>query len=125
MLALGLALFLLLVAWWADTQRIPGIFQALCAYPGGDKVGHFCFYGVLGFLGAKAWRRPLRLGRLGWLGRLSLVWGLAPAVLIAFLEEASQFLFPHRSPDWQDLAAGLLGIALAALLTAKGPLRNR
>jgi len=117
--ALLFFLFLLLVVWWADTQRIPGIFRALCDYPGGDKVGHFSLYGIFAFLGAKAWRRPLRVGRR------SLPMGLFPAALMATLEETSQLFFPSRTPDLLDLGAGFLGIALAALLATRGPLRNR
>jgi len=119
LVALVFFLFLLCVVYWADTQRIPRIFRALCDYPGGDKGGHFSLYGIFAFLGAKAWRRPFRLGRL------TLPLGLLPSAIMATLEETSQLFFSHRSPDFLDLGAGFLGIGLAALLVAKGPLRNR
>jgi VanZ family protein len=119
LVALVFLVFLFCVTYWADTQRIPGIFRALCAYPGGDKVGHFSLYGIFAFLGAKAWRRPFRLGRH------PLPLGLLPSALMATLEETSQLFFSHRSPDFWDLGAGFLGIASAALLVARGPLRNR
>jgi hypothetical protein len=119
LIAIAFLCFLLLVAYWADVQRLPWIFTAICDYPGGDKAGHFGLYGTLAFLGAKAWRRPLRIARL------SLPAGVLPAALLATVEEASQLFIPGRSAGWLDLGAGFLGIGVAALLTTVGPLRNR
>jgi polysaccharide biosynthesis protein VpsQ len=118
LVAVGFLLFLLLVAVWADTQRVPWIFRAICNYPGGDKVGHFGLYGMFSFLGAKAWRRPLRFAGL------SLPWGALPAALLAALEETSQLFFAGRRPDLLDLGAGFLGVGLGALTATIGPLRN-
>lgn len=117
--ALGFLLFLLLVVVWADLDRMPGLFHALYDYPGGDKVGHFGLYGMFAFLGAQAWRRPLRL-RWG-----AVPAGVLPAVLLATLEETSQLFFATRSAEWMDLGAGLLGIGVAVLLVTIGPLRRR
>ena len=111
----GALLFFLLVVVWADSERLPPILRALYDYPGGDKVGHFGLYGWLAFLGAKAWRRPLRLGPL------PLPAGALPAVLLAAFEELSQLFFPARSADWLDLGAGFSGIAVAVLLASAGP----
>ena len=119
LVAITFLLFLLLVAYWADTQRMPWILVAMCDYAGGDKAGHFGLYGMFAFLGAKAWRRPLRLASL------SLPAGVLPAAMLATLEELSQLFFPSRSADWLDLGAGFLGICVAALLATVGPLRNR
>lgn len=106
-LALGFFAFLLLVAVAADTGRLPQIVEQACGFPGGDKVGHFGLYGMMGFLGAMAWPRPLR-------ARWPLARGLVPATILACVEELSQIWVPGRSADWFDLGAGLLGIALAA-----------
>jgi VanZ family protein len=119
LVAVAFLLFLLLVVYWADRERIPRVFTDMCNYPGGDKLGHLGLYGMFAFLGAKAWRRPLRLARL------SLPAGLLPAALLASLEELSQLFVPGRSADWLDLGAGFLGIGAAALLATVGPLRNR
>jgi hypothetical protein len=110
LIAVGFLLFLVLVALCADTQRIPGLFRALCDYPGGDKVGHFGLYGMCAFLGAKAWRRPLCFAGLAW------PVGMLPAALLATVEETSQLFFPCRSADWLDLGAGFAGIAVATVL---------
>jgi VanZ family protein len=118
-LAISFLLFLLLVVVWADLDRMPRLFRALCDYPGGDKVGHFGLYGMFAFLGAQAWRRPLRL-RWG-----TVPAGVLPAVLLATLEEASQLFFPTRTAEWMDLGAGFLGIGVAVLLVTVGPLRHR
>jgi VanZ family protein len=118
LVALGFTLFILLVAIGADTQRLPQALYALYEYPGGDKVGHFWLYGMLGFLGGKAWRRPL-------CSKLSLPVGVLPAALLAVLEEVSQLFFAGRAADWLDLGAGFAGIGVAVLMVTVGPLRNR
>jgi polysaccharide biosynthesis protein VpsQ len=113
LLALAFLLSLLAVAAAADLGRIPGCLRALYSFPGGDKLGHFGLYGAMGFLGAKAWPRPL-LGE-----RSALVLGLLPPTVLACLEEASQIWLARRSADWLDLGSGLLGIAVAALIVAR------
>jgi VanZ family protein len=119
LVAVAFLLFIVLVAAWADMERMPRLFRVLYDYPGGDKVGHFGLYGMLAFLGAKAWRRPIRLARL------SFPAGASPAALLATLEEASQLFFTSRSANWLDLGAGFSGIAVAVLFVSVGPLRNR
>jgi VanZ family protein len=106
-LAVGFLAFLFLVALAADTGRIPHVVRKLCEFPGGDKVGHFGLYGVMGFLGAMAWPRPIRTG---W----PLARGFLPATILACVEELTQIWTPGRSAEWFDLGAGLLGIAVAA-----------
>jgi len=119
LVAFAFLMFIVLVAVLADMERMPEIFSALSDYPGGDKVGHFGLYGMLAFLGGKAWRRPIRLARL------PLAAGVLPAVSLATLEEVSQLFFAGRTADWLDLGAGFLGVGVAVLLVTVGPLRNR
>jgi polysaccharide biosynthesis protein VpsQ len=114
-LVVGFLAFLSLVALATDLGRLPTCMQTACSFPGGDKVGHFVLYGILGFLGAKAWPRPLDTGR--W----TLAAGLVPAAVLASVEELTQIWMPQRSAEVLDLAAGLLGVAAAAALTAGRP----
>jgi hypothetical protein len=43
-------LFLLYIAWAADTGRMPPLLRRLYTYPNGDRVGHVVVYGTLAFL---------------------------------------------------------------------------
>jgi hypothetical protein len=83
--------------------------------PADDRVIHFAVMGVmsaavnLGFAGA----RPFK-GRPGE-DRLGIPVVTSFVVLFATLEELSQACFPHRTVSLEDLLAGYLGIALAAV----------
>ncbi len=112
-LLLAFCLFLAWVIYAADTGTFPPFIRALYKFPGGDWVGHFVLYGLLTWLAVRAWPRRVRLA--AW--RFPLAAGLV--ALAALLEELSQFWFPLRTPDWRDLAFGLLGIGLAAWLALR------
>lgn len=106
-LSLAFIAFMLWVALSADRGRLPDWIRAAYAFPNGDKVGHFCLYGLFGFLGALAWPRQIR-----W-KRLSITLGALPAIVFACIEEITQVWMPNRTPDLIDLGAGLAGIAVA------------
>ena len=105
-LAVGCLLFMLAVAVAADTGTIPPFVRDIYRFPGGDWVGHFVLYGILAWLAARAF--PNRLNFFRWKLPLSALFVL----LMAALEELSQFWFPVRTPDLYDLSFGLLGIIL-------------
>jgi VanZ family protein len=116
LLALAFVLFLFAVIYWADSGRMPSLFESVYRYPHGDKVGHFVLYGILAWLLNAAFP-----GRRISLGRISLPLGMFSALLFALLEELSQFFFPNRTPDWADLLWGWLGILAATLIAADDP----
>ena len=100
--------FLLAVAYWADTDTMPPVLQAVELLPSGDRIGHFVLYGILAFLLNGAFSaRGVRLGTA------SVQAGSLLAAVAALLEELSQFLFPSRTPDPVDLLFGWLGILVA------------
>jgi len=78
-------------------------------FPGMDKVAHFGFYGVAGFLSA-LWRRESGRGTKG-----SAVFAV---VLVAFLgaaDEIHQRWIPGRSMDLLDWVADIAGGVAGAL----------
>jgi VanZ family protein len=109
--ALAFFVFLVVVAYWADSGTMPAPLRLVYAFPNGDRLGHFVLYGVLAFL-----LNAALPGRRISIGRGSLPLGAFIAALFAALEELSQFFFPHRTPDLVDLACGWLGIAVVTYL---------
>lgn len=105
--------FILLVILAADADAIPPFIRDIYRFPGGDLVGHFTLYGILALLLARAFPRRLHMD-----GVSPTLTSLLVAAL-ALVEELSQFFFPLRTPDWLDLACGLLGIITADWLAAR------
>ncbi len=101
------AAFLLFLCWVifaADTGTFPPLIRNVYRFPHGDWLAHFLLYGLLAWLAARALRRRVSFFR--WQLPLSALLVL----LMAVLEELSQFWFPRRTPDLADLSLGLLGI---------------
>lgn len=99
----------------ANAGRFPKAVENLYDFPGGDKAGHALLFGILSYLVNRgAWglfprREPMRV---------MLAASLALAFLIG-LEEASQALFPARTPSLADLFASYLGVLAGALLAGR------
>jgi VanZ family protein len=109
--ALAFFLFLLTVAYWADSGTMPHLLKLVYAFPNGDRLGHFVLYGILAYLVSAAF--PTRRVRIGtW----HLPLGVVIALALATVEEFSQIFIPTRTADPIDLAAGYLGIFVAALV---------
>jgi polysaccharide biosynthesis protein VpsQ len=105
-------LFLFYVIVAADKGAIPPFIRAMYHFPHGDWVGHFVLYGILAWLAARAFQRRINLR--GWTIPLSALF----VILMAAIEELSQFWFPTRTPDLLDLTFGILGIIVATWLGA-------
>jgi len=109
--ALAFFIFLLAVAYWADSGTMPAPLKFVSALPNGDRVGHFVLYGTLAYLVSAAFpSRRVRVG--GW----QLPLGVVFAAAMATLEEISQIFIPARTADLVDLAAGYLGILVSTLI---------
>jgi VanZ family protein len=104
-------LFIAWIIYLANTGQTDVFPMNLAVLPHTDKLGHIVLYGILAaVLGVASDFRRVRLGRFSSDG------GAFVATLFACLEEASQFLSPHRTPDALDLGCGFLGIWLAGKL---------
>ena len=110
LLAISFFCFLLLVAYWADTDSMPKIISAIVEIPYGDKIGHFVLYGILAYLLTVA--MPFRRVEIL---RWSLPLGLVLAAGFATLEEITQIFFAARTASWKDLVSGYAGIAAATV----------
>jgi VanZ family protein len=114
-----LALLVLIVVA-ADRGALPQPIRNLYDFPGGDKLGHFLLFGLLGLLLNLSARRAVPAPR----GlRIGLSLSLILSIGIA-LEEWSQSLFPARSADPIDLLASLAGLSLGGWLAWKFPERH-
>lgn len=111
-LALLFLVFVLAVVVAADRGVLPGPIRALYDFPNGDKVGHFCIYGLLAFLLAAAFPRPFTWGRLSI--------PIVILVLMVFIatEEYSQRFFATRTADFVDLICSWLGCLTGTWLAA-------
>ena len=101
------------------------------SFPGADKIAHFGFYGVAGFLFV-LWRREIGTG-----AAVAVVWAAIFAVILGAVDEVHQQWIPGRSMellDWAvDFAGGTAGgfssaVAVSMipyLLTPKNPPPSR
>lgn len=72
-------------------------------FPGADKIAHFGFYGVMGFLFV-LWRREIGTGAAA-----AVVWAAIFAALLGAVDEFHQQWIPGRSMDLLDWAADFAG----------------
>ncbi len=129
----GRLYFAMLAGWVALTFTLTSIPNPEFgpSFPAADKVVHFVFYGVMGFLFV-LWRRELGAGAAA-----AVVWAAIFAALMGAVDEFHQQWIPGRSMellDWAaDFAGGTAGgfcSAVAAsilpfLLTPKPPPSSR
>lgn len=110
--------FTLLVLWVAFTFLLTSIPnpQVDVPIPYVDKIAHFGFYGVMGFLCA-LWRRESGDG-----ARPAILIGLLFASTVGALDEGHQYWIPGRSMDLFDWIADTAGGGAGALVSAFLPL---
>ena len=101
------------------------------SFPGADKIAHFGFYGVAGFLFV-LWRRETGTGAAA-----AVIWAAIFAALLGAVDEVHQQWIPGRSMDlldWvTDVAGGTAGgfcsavaaSMLPSLLTPNPPSSSR
>ena len=123
----------MLAVWVALTLTLTSIpnLDVGPSFPGADKVAHFGFYGVMGFLFV-LWRREIGKG-----AAVAVVWAAIFAALLGGVDEFHQQWIPGRSMeffDWvADFAGGTAGgfcsavavSMLPVLLTPKNPSSSR
>ena len=89
------------------------------SFPGADKLAHFGFYGVAGFLFV-LWRRELGKGAV-----VAVVWAAIFAATLGAVDEFHQQWIPGRSMellDWAlDFAGGTAGGFCSSVATSMLP----
>ncbi|AJQ94096.1 VanZ family protein [Gynuella sunshinyii] len=112
LITLLFVLFIARIIFLADTGGDSIFFDLGKAVPYGDKVAHFCLYGLLTLLVNWAFQfRQLSLYR--WRPYL----GSILVVVFAVLEELSQGWFPTRTLDIVDLLADAAGITVFSVIS--------
>ncbi|MBM2828481.1 MAG: hypothetical protein HW408_1013 [Actinobacteria bacterium] len=104
----------LLVMWVAFTFMLTSIPnpQVDIPLPYVDKIAHFGFYGVMGFLCA-LWQREA-----GRRAVASILAGLAFASIVGAVDEIHQYWIPGRSMDFFDWIADTTGAGAGAIFSA-------
>ena len=95
----------LLAGWVALTLTLTSIPNPEFGptFRGADKVAHFCFYGMMGFLFV-LWRREIGKGPAA-----AVVWAVIFAALLGAADEFHQQWIPGRSMDLLDWVADFSG----------------
>ncbi|MBE0606084.1 MAG: VanZ family protein [Deltaproteobacteria bacterium] len=101
----GRLYFFMLAGWVAFTLTLTSIPNPEfgLSFPGADKIAHFGFYGVAGFLFV-LWRRAN-----GTEAATAVVWASIFAALLGVVDEFHQQWIPGRSMDLLDWAADFAG----------------
>lgn len=111
LLAISYFMFLALVVYCADSRAHLHLFSFIRSIPGGDKVGHFLFMGMLALLLNLA--LACRVVRVA--GRTFLI-GTIVALTLITIEEISQRFIPYRTFDLVDLIADYSGVIIFSAL---------
>ncbi len=112
LLFVGFFSFILWIIYLANTGQNSIFFQLVASMPYGDKLGHFCLFGLLTLVTNAALRF-----RSWQLKKLPIYLGTIVVFSFASLEELSQYFIANRTLDIDDFIADVLGIALFSLIT--------
>ena len=110
-IAIGFFMFILWIIYLANTGEKSIFFDFVRSFPYGDKVGHaglFGFLTLVAVIGSKF--------RCFKFGKFKIYQGATWVVLFVVGEEISQAFIPLRTFDLVDLAADVVGIAVAICL---------
>ena len=113
--------FSMLAGWVALTLTLTSVPNPEFgpSFPGADKIAHFGFYGVMGFLFV-LWRREVGTGAAA-----AVLWAAIFAALLGAVDEFHQQWIPGRSMellDWAlDFAGGTAGGFFSSVAASKLP----
>lgn len=107
------SLFILWIIYLANTGQNSIFFDFVRTIPYGDKVGHFCLFGVLTLLANFAIKfKVIRLNMF------ELYWGSLAVFIFVTCEELSQHFMPNRTLDILDYTANIAGILVFSWLSS-------
>lgn len=105
--------FILWVIYLANTGQNSVFFQFVASIPYGDKLGHFCLFGLLTLATNLAFRfKSFKLFSI------ELYLGTILVFSFVVIEEFSQYFIPNRSFDLMDLSADFVGIVFFTFVTS-------
>ena len=105
--------FILWVIYLANTGQNSVFFQLVAGIPYGDKLGHFCLFGLLTLASNLAFRFKSFS-----LYSMEVFLGTILVFSFVVIEEFSQYFIPNRSFDLIDLSADFIGIAFFTVVTS-------
>lgn len=114
-LAIGFAIFVVLVILFADLGYLQGALAALHEFPFGDKIGHFLLIGILCFLIISSLIQAYPSWNPKWIA-FAAIFALA---VVFTLEEASQGPIRGRHASLGDLSANYAGILYFGILALR------
>jgi len=106
--------FMIWLFYNANTGQETFFFEFKRLLPYGDKIGHFCLYGMLSFLLVFATKN-----RTFTIFNKRFQLAIIIVLLFATIEEFSQILFESRTSDPVDLLASISGILIFAAVANK------
>ncbi|MAH28414.1 MAG: VanZ family protein [Pseudoalteromonas sp.] len=113
LIAIGFFAFIGWVIYLANTGQKSVFFELVAAIPYGDKLGHFCLFGLLTLFINLAFK----FKTLNVAGRPIYLAVLIVSTFV-ILEELSQFFIESRTLDFVDLIADFTGIAIFSAISA-------
>lgn len=104
--------FIIWVIYLANTGQNSVFFQLIARIPYGDKLGHFCLFGLLTLATNFAFK--LKSFKVY---SVELFLGTVLVSTFVIIEECSQYFIPNRTFDLIDLSADFIGIVFFNALT--------
>ncbi|PKI16019.1 VanZ family protein [Colwellia sp. 12G3] len=105
--------FIVWVIYLANTGQSSVFFQFVARIPYGDKLGHFCLFGLLTLATNVAFKfKSFKLYSK------ELFLGTALVFIFVVIEECSQYFIPNRTFDLMDLSADFIGILFFNAVTS-------
>lgn len=104
--------FILWVIYLANIGQNSIFFQLIASIPYGDKIGHFCLFGLL----TLATNLALKYKSIA-VSSVEIFLGTILVLSFVVIEEFSQYFIPNRSFDLIDLSADFIGIVFFNTVT--------
>jgi VanZ family protein len=104
--------FIIWVIYLANTGQNSVFFQLVASIPYGDKLGHFCLFGLL----TLATNFAFKLKSFN-MSSMQIFSGTILVFIFVVIEEFSQYFIPSRTFDLIDLSADFIGIVFFNIVT--------
>jgi VanZ family protein len=105
-------MFITWIIYLANTAQNSIFFELVASIPYGDKLGHFCLFGLLTLVVNFAFKLKSYT-----LISFNIYVGSTVVLFFVLLEELSQYFIPSRTLDITDLLADVVGIITFSLVT--------
>lgn len=111
-ISVAFIMFITWIIYLANTAQNSIFFELVASIPYGDKLGHFCLFGLLTLVVNFAFKLKSYT-----LISFNIYVGSTVVLFFVLLEELSQYFIPSRTLDITDLLADVVGIITFSLVT--------